>query len=116
MILSATVGHAAEVKVFTSVALTAAFNEISPIFEQKTGHKLIMDFNLAAVQKKRLVEGDRADVIILTRSMMEDLAKEKKLAPGNLVNVARTPVALAARAGVPKPDISTVEAFKKTLL
>ena len=101
LILSTTVGHAAEVKVFTSVALTVALNELSPIFEQKTGHKLIIDFNLAAVQKKRLVEGDRADVIILTRSMMEDLAKENKLAPGNLVNVAGTPVALAARAGVP---------------
>jgi len=116
LILSATVGHAAEVKVFTSVALTAALNEVSPIFEQKTGHKVVIDYNLAAVQKKRLVDGDRADVIILTRSMMEDLAKEKKLAPGDLVNVAGTPVALAARAGVPKPDISTVEAFKQTLL
>jgi len=116
LILSATVGHAAEVKVFTSVALTASLNEVSPIFEQKTGHKVVIDYNLAAVQKKRLVDGDRADVIILTRSMMEDLAKEKKLAPGDLVNVAGTPVALAARAGVPKPDISTVEAFKQTLL
>ena len=116
LILFATVGHATEVKVFTSVALTAAFNEISPIFEQKTGHKLVIDYNLAAVQQKRLVDGDRADVIILTRSMMEDLAKEKKLAPGNLVNVAGTPVALAVRAGVPKPDISTVDAFKQTLL
>jgi molybdate transport system substrate-binding protein len=116
LILSATVGHAADVKVFTSVALTAAFNEISPIFEQKTGHKLVVDFNLAAVQKKRVVDGERADVIILTRSMMEDLAKDNKLAPGNLVNVAGTPVALAARAGAPKPDISTVEAFKQTLL
>ena len=116
LILSATVSHAVEVKVFTSVALTAAFNEISPIFEQKTGHKLVVDFNLAAVQKKRLVDGERADVIILTRSMMEELTKQNKLAPGNLVNVAGTPVALAARAGVPKPDISTVEAFKQTLL
>jgi len=114
--MSASVGHAADVKVFTSVALTAALNELSPIFEQKTGHKLVVDFNLAAVQKKRLVDGERADVIILTRSLMEDLAKENKLAPGNLVNVAGTPVALAARAGVPKPDISTVEAFKQTLL
>jgi molybdate transport system substrate-binding protein len=75
LILSVTVGHAAEVKVFTSVALTTALNEVSPIFEQKTGHKLVIDFNLAAVQKKRLLDGDRADVIILTRSMMEDLAK-----------------------------------------
>jgi len=116
LILSATVGHAAEVKVFTSVALTASLNEVSPIFEQKTGHKVVIDYNLAAVQKKRLVDGDRADVIILTRSMMEELTKQNKLAPGNLVNVAGTPVALAARAGVPKPDISTVEAFKQTLL
>src|SRR5689334_7040492 len=83
LVLSATVAHAADVKVFTSVALTAALNEISPIFEQKTGHKLVIDYNLAAVQKKRVVEGERADVIILTRSMMEDLAKDKKLAPGN---------------------------------
>src|SRR5205085_12531019 len=104
------------VKVFTSVALTAALNEVSPIFEQKTGHKLLVDFNLAAAQKKRLEGGDRADVIILPRSMMEDLAKQNKLAAGNLVNVAGTPVALAVRAGVPKPDISTVEAFKQTLL
>lgn len=96
LILSASVGRAAEVKVFTSVALTTALNEISPIFEQKTGHKLVIDFNLAAVQKKRLLDSDRADVIILTRSMMEDLAKQNKLAPGNLVNVAGTPVALAA--------------------
>jgi hypothetical protein len=51
LILSATVGHAVEVKVFTSVALTTVLNEVSPIFEQKTGHKLVIDFNLAAVQK-----------------------------------------------------------------
>lgn len=116
LIMYATVGHAADVKVFTSVALKAALDEVSPIFEKKTGHKLVIDFNLAAAQKKRIVDGERADVIILTRSMMEDLAKEKKLASGNLVNVAGTPVALAARAGAPKPDISTAEAFKKTLL
>ena len=116
LMLSATAGHAAEIKVFTSVALTTALNELSPIFEQKTGHKLVVDFNLAAVQKKRILDGERADVIILTRAMMEDLAKQNRLAPGNLVNVAGTPVALAARAGAPKPDISTVEAFKQTLL
>src|SRR6201994_5080926 len=108
LMLSATVGHAAEVKVFTSVALTQALNELSPIFEQKTGNKLVVDFNLAAVQKKRILDGERADVIILTRSMMEDLVKQNKLASPDIVNIAGTPVALAARAGAPKPDISTV--------
>ena len=55
-------------------------------------------------------------MIILTRVMMDDLAKQNKLAPGNIVNVASTPVALAARVGAPKPDISTADAFKQTLL
>src|SRR6201995_2715523 len=116
LMLSATVGHAAEGKVFTSVALTQALNELSPIFEQKTGNKLVVDFNLAAVQKKRILDGERADVIILTRSMMEDLVKQNKLASPDIVNIAGTPVALAARAGAPKPDISTVDTFKQTLL
>jgi molybdate transport system substrate-binding protein len=48
--------------------------------------------------------------------MMDDLAKQNKLAIGNIVNVASTPVALAVRAGAPKPNISTADAFKQTLL
>src|SRR3954452_20413651 len=109
LLLSALVADAAEVKVFTSVALTNALNELAPIFEQKTGNKLTISYDLAAVQKKRILDGERADVIILTRAMMDDLASQNKLHPGKIVNVAGTPVALAARAGAPKPDISTAE-------
>lgn len=116
LMVSATVGHTAELKVFTSIALKQALNELSPIFEQKTGHKLSISYDLAAVQKKRILDGERADVIILTRAMMEDLIKQNKLATANIVNVAGTPVALAARAGAAKPDISTADAFKQTLL
>jgi molybdate transport system substrate-binding protein len=116
LMLSATAGHAAELKVMTSVALTQALNELSPIFEQKTGNKLTISYDLAAVQKKHILDGEHADVIILTRAMMEDLAKQNKLASPEIVNVAGTPVALAARAGAPKPDISSADAFKQTLL
>ena len=111
-----TAGHAAELKVFTSVALKQALNELSPIFEQKTGNKLSISYDLAAVQKKRILDGERADVIILTRAMMEDLIKQNKLATATIVNVAGTPVALAVRAGAAKPDISTADAFKQMLL
>src|SRR5215475_4370215 len=111
-LLSGAIAHAAEVKVLTSVALTSALTELSPAFEKKTGHKLIIDYGLAAEQKKRILEGERADVIILTRAMMEDLLKQKKVAD-NIVNVAGTPVAVAARAGAPRPDIGTVDAFKQ---
>jgi molybdate transport system substrate-binding protein len=113
--LSGAIAHAAEVKVLTSVALKSVLDELSPVFEKKTGHKLAIDYGLAAGQKKRVLEGERADVVFVTRAMMEDLVKQKKVADG-LVNVAGTPVAVAARAGAPKPDISTVEAFKQALL
>jgi molybdate transport system substrate-binding protein len=116
LMLSGIVADAAELKVLTSVALTNALNELAPIFEQNTGNKLTISYDLAAVQKKRILDGERADVIILTPVMMEELAKQKKLAPGNIVNIAGTPVAVAARAGAPKPDISTADAFKQTLL
>src|SRR6476660_8646179 len=116
LMLSAMVVNAAEVKVLTSVALTNALDELAPTFEKRSGNKLTISYDLAAVQKKRILDGERADVIILPRAMMGDLAKQNKLAPGNIVNVASTPVALAVRAGAPKPDISTADAFKQTLL
>jgi molybdate transport system substrate-binding protein len=113
--LSGATGQAAEVKVLTSVALKSVLDELSPAFEKKTGHKLTIDYGLAADQKKRVLAGERADLIILTRPMMDDLLKQKKVADA-LVNVAGTPVAVAAQAGAAKPDISTVEAFKQALL
>jgi molybdate transport system substrate-binding protein len=107
--------RAAEVKVFTSVALKSVLDELAPAYEKASGNKLTITYGLAAEMKKRVLAGATADVIMLTRAMMEDLQKQNKLG-GGLVNVAGTPVAVAARAGAPKPDIGTVEALKKALL
>jgi molybdate transport system substrate-binding protein len=114
--LPGTAARAAEIKVLTSVALTAALNELVPAFEKATGDKVTVVYGLAAEMRKRVLEGENSDVIMITRPMMEDLAKQNKLAAGSLVNVVGTPVALAARAGAVKPDIATVAAFKTTLL
>jgi molybdate transport system substrate-binding protein len=116
LLLSGASGHAADVKVMSSVALTAVLDDLARTFEKKTGHKLVIEYGLAADLKKRVLDGERADLIILTRSMMEDLVKQNKLAADSLVNIAGTPVAVAGREGTPKPDISTVEAFKQALL
>ncbi|HLH87188.1 MAG TPA: substrate-binding domain-containing protein [Xanthobacteraceae bacterium] len=113
-ILPAT-ARGADVRVFTSVALKSVLDELAPAYEKATGNKLTITYGLAAEMKKRVLAGETADVIMLTRAMMEDLQKQNKLA-GSLVNVAGTPVAVAARAGAPKPDIGTVDAFKRTLL
>ena len=113
---SGVAARADEIKVLTSVALRSALDGIVPEFEKNTGNKVAIDYNLAAEQKKRILAGERADVIILTRAMIEDLAKQGKVAADSIANVAGTPVSVVARAGAAKPDISSVEAFKQALL
>ena len=113
-LLGATVGNAAEIKVLSSVALTSALNQIAPNFEQATGNKLNIGYSLIADIRKRMLDGETADVIILARPVMDELDKQEKFTSGSITNIAGTPVALAIRAGTPKPDISNT--LKSTLL
>jgi len=106
----------AELKVLTSVALTSALNELAPQFERETGNKLTIGYSLISDIRKRLLEGETADVIILSRPVMDELQKQDKFAPGTVANVAGTAVSVAARAGAPKPDIGSVDALKSSLL
>jgi len=114
--LGATVGAAAEIRVLSSVALTSALNQIAPSFEQTTGNKLNIGYSLIADIRKRILDGETADVIILSRPVMDELDKQVKFTSSSITNIAGTPIALAIRAGASKPDISTVDALKSTLL
>jgi len=110
------VADAAEVKVLTSVALTSALDELAPQFEHATGNKLNIGYSLNAAIRKRILDGETADVIILSRPVMDELQKEDKLAPGGIANVVGTAVAVVVRAGAPKPDISSADALKRSVL
>ncbi|MBV9816517.1 MAG: substrate-binding domain-containing protein [Alphaproteobacteria bacterium] len=99
-----------------SVALTSALDELTPLYEKATGDKINIGYGLAAEIKKRILDGETADVVILPRPMMDDLQKQDKLAPKSLVNVVGTPISVVAREGATKPDISSVDAFKRALL
>jgi molybdate transport system substrate-binding protein len=72
LVASGTAAPAAEVKVLTSVALIAALNEIAPVFEKATGDKLTIVYGLAAEMRKSVLDGESADVIMITRPMMDD--------------------------------------------
>jgi molybdate transport system substrate-binding protein len=114
--LNSVATNAAELKVLASVALTSALDELVPKFESSSGNKVVMDYGLAAQLKQRILGGEAADVAILIRPMMDDLLKQEKLSAGSLVDIGGTPVAIAIRAGALKPDISSVEALKRTLI
>jgi molybdate transport system substrate-binding protein len=105
-----------EIKVLASVALTSALDELAPQFERATGNKLTLGYSLIADLKKRILAGEAADLIILSRPAMDDLQKADKIASGSIADIVGTPVAVAVKAGAPKPDISSVDALKRSLL
>ena len=114
--LNGVIAAGAEVKVLTSVALRSALSELAPQFERATADKLVIGYSLIADIRKRVLAGETADVIILSRPVMDELEQQHRIVPSSIVDVAGTAVAVAVRAGTTKPDISTVAAFKRTLL
>jgi len=110
------VGDAAEIKVLSSAALAGVIEELAPRFERETGHKVAMAFDNSATLTKRIVDGETGDVVILTGSGIDSLIKQGKVVPGSRVDIARSGIGVAVRKGAPKPDISSPEALKRTLL
>jgi len=108
--------RADEIKVMASVALKSTLDDLAAKFESTGGDKVTVVYGLAGQLKQRISDGEAADVAVLIRSMMEDLINQGKLAAGSLTNVGGTPVAIAIRTSAPKPDISTVDALKQTLI
>ena len=107
---------AADIKVMSTVALNAPLDDLKPKFESATGNKLTIVYGLIAELKKRVQDGETADVMLLSRAALDDLQAQGKVASGSIINVASSSVAVTVRAGAPKPDISTSDALKRTLL
>jgi molybdate transport system substrate-binding protein len=107
---------AAELTLMSTVALGATLDEVTPKFESTTGHKVTIVYGVIAELKKRIQDGETADVMLLSRAALDDLQSQGKVAAGSIVNVASSSVSVAARAGAPRPDISTSDALKRTVL
>lgn len=116
LLVGSGLARADEIKVMASVALKSTLDDLAAKFEKTGGGKVTMIYGLAAQLKQRVADGEADDVAILIRPMMDDLLKQGKVMPGSLANVGGTPIAIAVRAGAPKPDIGTVDALKHTLI
>jgi molybdate transport system substrate-binding protein len=112
---------AAEVRVMISGGLTAAFNALVPEFERTTGNKVLtaygpsMGTTVNAIPM-RLERGEPADVLIMVGYALADLAKQNKVVAGSSVDLVKSPIGIAVKAGAPKPDISSADAVKRALL
>jgi hypothetical protein len=106
-LISATVVTAAEIKILCTTALFTALEELAPQFERASGHKLVMSFANAVSMTKRIADGEAADVAIVAGAGVDELIKQGKVIPGSRVDIARSEIGVAVRAGAPKPDISS---------
>jgi molybdate transport system substrate-binding protein len=107
---------AAEVKVLTAGAFKQVVVALVPEFERQTGHKVILDNDTAGALQKRIEGGEAFDVAFITPGVIDNLAKKGKIVEGSGVPLARVGVGVMVKAGAPKPDVSTVEAFKNALI
>ncbi len=107
---------AAEIKVLTAGAFKQVVLALVPDFEKQSGHKVIVDNGTAGQLKKRIEGGEAFDVTVITPGVVDDLAGKGKIAAGTRVNLASVGVGVVVKEGAPKPDVSTVDAFKRALL
>ncbi|WP_131671308.1 substrate-binding domain-containing protein [Pseudomonas parakoreensis] len=113
--------HAEQLNVMTSGGFTAAYKILGPKFAAATGNTL--DTQLGPSMGKapeaipnRLARGEHADVVIMVGYALDDLIKQGKVDPASRVELADSRIGLVVREGAPKPNISSVESLKKTLL
>jgi molybdate transport system substrate-binding protein len=107
---------AAEVKVMAGAAMSGAFGELLPQFERATGHKIAIQYGSTGNFKKQIEAGDAFDLVIFGSDGVDDLIKQGKITGDTRLDIARVGIGVAVREGAPKPDISSVDALKNTLL
>jgi molybdate transport system substrate-binding protein len=103
-------------KVFGSMAVQPAVEVLLPAFEKDTRIRPTIEWNTAPALVKRLQAGETADVVILNRATMDTMQLDGRILAGSEVTLASSPASIAVKAGAPRPDISTAEALKRTLL
>jgi molybdate transport system substrate-binding protein len=107
---------AADVKVLTAGAFKQVVLALVPEFEKQTGNKVVVDNDTAGGLKKRIESGEAFDVAVITPAVIDELAGGGKIAAGSRVNLASVSIGVVVKEGAPKPDVSTVDAFKRALL
>jgi molybdate transport system substrate-binding protein len=116
MMLAPIVSEAADVTLLISNALKTVMEDLAPRFEKASGHKLMISYGSTNPLKARIEKGEAFDLTILGDDAIDALIKQGKLDAATRAVVARSALGVAIRKGAAKHDVSTTEAFKRTLL
>ena len=121
VLLTVAAAPAAEITVVTSGAFTAAYLKLVPDYERATHNKLVTEYgpSMGTTHNAiplRLERGEAIDVVIMAAPALGDLIKQGKVRAGSQVDLVQSVIGMAVKAGARKPDISTIDALKRTLL
>jgi len=104
------------ITVFGGNSLHAPMEELAPQFERESGHRLSIIYETAKQMFERMAKGETPDVLIVSSPNMDTLVEQGRIVAASRTDLIRNSVGIAVRSGAPRPDISTTEAFKNTLL
>jgi len=107
---------AAEIDVLAVGATKEIYVELVPEFEKSSGHKVVTTWTGSANIKKQIAAGEIYDLVIVGGPEIDAFIRQGKVVPGSRVDLMKSGVGVGVRAGTPKPDISSSEALKKTVL
>ena len=115
-IFASTSGSAADLKILSGNGARAAVTELAARFDRATGHKTTVEFAVNPETRAKIEAGQPFDVAVLNPPQLDALIKQKLIAADTRAVLGRAGIGVGIREGAPKPDISTVDAFKRTLL
>ena len=107
---------ATQIEVMSSAAIKPAYLELVPAFEQASGHKIATRWVPGVDLLKRVKDGEVSDLVIMQSSDIDELINCGRIAADSKVDLARSGVGVAVRAGAPRLDISSADALKRALL
>jgi molybdate transport system substrate-binding protein len=106
----------ASMKILSGGAMQGLMAEAVPLFERSNSCKVAIEIGLTSALRKAITNGVAFDIALLPRPDIDALAREGRIAAGSATDIARSAIGVAVRAGAPKPDIATVDAFKRAVL
>ena len=107
---------AAEITVLSAGAVKPAVADLAEAFGRETGHEVKFTFGTVGTLQQKIAAGERADLFFMTDVAIEELARKSIVVSGTRTDIARVGIGIGVREGASKPDISTLEALKQTLL
>lgn len=116
VLAAGSVVDAGEIKVLSGNGRRAAVSELAARFERASGHKVTIHFEVNAAIKRKIEAGEAFDVAVLNPPVLDDLIKQGRVVAGTRADIGTAGLGVAVRAGAAKPDIGSVDAFKRALL